>query len=99
MLSRPLRLLVETRQLFDQLLADQHPDGRWRCPDASTTYTGSTVPRFYSSNDPPRVRATHRETVIPSDLAASGLRGKAAADNQSLRLHRPQATVSPTAVS
>jgi hypothetical protein len=31
-------------------------------------------------------------------LAASGLRGKAAADNQSLRLHRPQATVSPTAV-
>ena len=32
-------------------------------------------------------------------LAASGLRGKAAADNQSLRLHRPQATMSPTAVS
>ena len=32
-------------------------------------------------------------------IAASGLRGKAAADNQSLRLHRPQAPVSPTAAS
>ena len=32
-------------------------------------------------------------------LAASALPGKAAADNQSLRLHCPQATVSPTAVS
>jgi hypothetical protein len=47
-----------------------YPDGRWRRPDASTTHTGSTVPRFYSSDDPPwcRVRATHPETVIPSDL-------------------------------
>ena len=64
----------------------------------------STVPRFYSSDDPPwcRVRATHRETVIPSDLLSPrslGSRGKAAADNQFLRLHRPQAPVSPTAAS
>ena len=41
---------------------------------------------------PPTVKTYFR-------LAASGLRGKAAADNQSLRLHRPQATVSPTAAS
>jgi hypothetical protein len=33
-------------------------------------HTGSTVPRFYSSDDPPwcRVRATQREAVVPSDL-------------------------------
>ena len=41
---------------------------------------------------PPTVKTYFR-------LAASGLRGKAAADNQSLRLPRPQATVSPTAAS
>ena len=79
MLSRPLRLLAETRHHNSGFRASavrsvaggsSDPDGRWRRPDASTTHTGSTVPRFYSSDDPPwcRVRATHRETVIPSDL-------------------------------
>ena len=79
MLSRPLRLLAETRHHNSGFRASavrsvaggsSYPDGRWRRPDASTTHTGSTVPRFYSSDDPPwcRVRATHRETVIPSDL-------------------------------
>ena len=46
---------------------------------------------------PPTVKPLYRQTYFR--LAASGLRGKAAADNQSLRLHCPQATVSPTAVS
>ena len=46
---------------------------------------------------PPTVKPLYLQTYFR--LAASGLRGKAAADNQSLRLHRPQATVSPTAVS
>ena len=76
MLSRPLRLLAETRHHNSGFRASavrsvaggsSDPDGRWRRPDASTTHTGSTVTRFYSSDDPPwcRVRATHRETVIP----------------------------------
>jgi hypothetical protein len=46
---------------------------------------------------PPTVKPLYLPTYFR--LAASGSRGKAAADNQSLRLHRPQATVSPTAVS
>ena len=102
--SPKLGIIIQdfARQLFDQLLADQAI--LMAGGDASTTHTGSTVPRFYSSDDPPwcRVRATHRETVLPSDLLSPcslRLARKAAADNQSLRLHRPQATVSPTAVS
>ena len=46
---------------------------------------------------PPTVKPLYLQTYFR--LAASGLRGEAAANNQSLRLHRPQATVSPTAVS
>ena len=46
---------------------------------------------------PPTVKPLYLQIYFR--LAASGSRGKAAADNQSLRLHRPQAPVSPTAVS
>ena len=68
------RLRGETRR---RTASSAPPSGRsladgWCHPGASTTHIGSTVPRFYSSDDPPwcRVRATHRETVIPSDLLA-----------------------------
>ena len=46
---------------------------------------------------PPTAKPLNLQTYFR--LAASGSRGKAAADNQSLRLHRPQAPVSPTAAS
>ena len=46
---------------------------------------------------PPTVKPLYLPTYFR--LAASGSRGKSGADNQPLRLHRPQATVSPTAVS
>ena len=54
------------------------------------------------SGDRPAVVPSARQPLYLQTyfrLAASGLRGKAAADNQSLRLHRPQPPVSPTAAS
>src|ERR1700738_3723807 len=55
------------------------------------------TPRRGAECAPPTVKPLYLQTYFR--LAASGSRGKAAADNQSLRLHRPQAPVSPTAVS
>ena len=55
---------------------------------------GSTRPAECASRT---VKPLYLQTYFR--LAASGLRGKAAADNQSLLLHRPQATVSLPAVS
>ena len=93
------------RQVFDQLLADQAilmaggavltlpppiPVQRSHVFTRPTTRRGAECA-------PPTVKPLYLQTYFR--LAASGSRGKAAADNQSLRLHRPQATVSPTAVS
>jgi hypothetical protein len=71
--SRPRRLFTAKlavvvhylpRQVFDQLLAN---GAVLTLPPPTPV---QTVPRFYSADDPPwcRVRATHREAVIPSDL-------------------------------
>ena len=86
-------------QLLDHLLAD--PGAVLTLPppipvQRSHGFTRPTIRRF-AECAPPTVKPFYRQTYFR--LAASGSRGKAAADNQSLRLHRPQATVSPTAVS
>jgi hypothetical protein len=84
-----------THQVFDQLLADQ---AILTLPPRFNGYTVLLVRRpAGAERAPPTVKPLYLQTHFR--LAASGSRGKAAADNQSLRLHRPQATVSPTAVS
>ena len=105
--STKLSIIVHdfARQLFDQLLADQAilmaggavlmlpppiPVQRSHGFTRPTTRRGAECA-------PPTVKPLYLQIYFR--LAASGLRGKAAADNQSLRLHRPQAIASPTAVS
>ena len=92
------------RQVFDQLLADQRSEAGGAVltlppPIPVQRSHGFTRPttRRGAECAPPTVKPLYLQTYFR--LAASGSRGKAAADNQSLRLHRPQATVSPTAVS
>ena len=95
--SPKLGIIIQdfARQLFDQLLAgSSYPDGRWS--RRSHGFTRPTTRRG-AECAPPTVKPLYLQTYFR--LAASGSRGKAAADNQSLRLHRPQAPVSPTAAS
>ena len=57
------KLAVVMHYLAHELLNHLLANGAVLTP---TTHTGSTVPRFYSSDDPPlcRVRATHREDLL-----------------------------------
>ena len=105
--SPKLGIIIQdfARQLFDQLLADQAilmADGAVPTlppPIPVQRSHGFTRPttRRGAECAPPTVKPSYLQTYFR--LAASGSRGKAAADNQSLRLHRPQAPVSPTAAS
>ena len=105
--SPKLGIIIQdfARQLFDQLLADQAilmaGGAVLTLPppipvQRSHGFTRPTTRRC-AECAPPTVKPLYPQTYFR--LAASGLRGKAAADNQSLRLHRSRATVSPTAVS
>ena len=103
MLSRPLRLLAETRHhnlgfrasaVRSVAGGSSYPDGRWR--RRSHGFTRPTTRRG-AECAPSTVKPLYLQTYFR--LAASGSRGKAVADNQSLRLHRPQAPVSPTVAS
>ena len=105
--SPKLGIIIQdfARQLFDQLLADQAilmAGGAvltLPAPIPVQRSHGFTRPttRRGAECAPPTVKPLYLQTYFR--LAASGSRGKAAADIQSLRLHRPQAPVSPTAVS
>jgi hypothetical protein len=104
--SPKLGIIIQdfARQLFDQLLADQAilmAGGAVLTlppPIPVQRSHGFTRPmtRRGAECAPPTVKPLYLQTYFR--LTASGLRGKAAAANQSLRLHRSQATVSPTAV-
>ena len=100
--SPKLGIIIQdfARQLFDQLLADQ---AILMAGGAVLTLPPPIpVQRSHGFTRPTTRRGAECAPLTVKTyfrLAASGLRGKAAADNQSLRLHRPQATVSPTAAS
>ena len=84
-------------QVFDHLLPDRAVLTLPPLPVQRSHGFTRPTPRRGAECAPPTVKPLYLQTYFR--LAASGLRGKAATDNQSLRLHRPQATVSPTAAS